>query len=678
MRFFHGDGPACQFEAGQQKGGTYPCWVCPINIERSSDVTYTFNLNIQSVKQRMEKVLESVASQSKIHHRATKLYNNLSKTEIMQELHERGVKFIHNDNKNNLELKLKVEMHGIQRLPALYFEEHDFNDDLMINKYEILPCEPLHDVKGHISNLYEELIHHVNKQEKEILQNLILLSFEGKDCKRGVDYRKSIVKLVIALDGKIDKQVYNIFSTMCNIQALLYYDESKRTVENILRLNNQIFLHIIFLKEVVGMKPVSLTTKKMYGKYYHALIAHSHLMLRLISGKSTNTEEEERTFNTLKSITASSSNHHPDHVILNSIIRLQCKQDFEDGYHKKEQNIISKLSQSLKIQNSEIPFWIIEQYPWEWQSHLERIPDYLLESCWWIETNEAIVFKDTENNQKSLLTPHHFRSSSMLSEQNYLKDCWEECLLQKNCVPALKLKLEIRDEVTIIINESLSYNHNEAAKTSNISINLSTTEIEDEVSQVITSDPLNSTAVNLDLSFQDNEVAKPDEIMVPICSSKVRNIIDVSVITEDVDVSVKSKSKIKSKYTNDKIVHMKPVLDENIKHTEQFGKTASLILKVLPKECDLVKRYDTLRKRFKASRDHMTQKELKKIDAMIQVKIMIIYETLKNELKEFEKKEWHKNSNFGLIPSEKDDKIQYDNVLTKIKIVSILRLEMKF
>ena len=32
----------------------------------------------------------------------------------------------------------------------------------MLKNYEIISCEPLHDVKGHIINLYEEIPYHAH------------------------------------------------------------------------------------------------------------------------------------------------------------------------------------------------------------------------------------------------------------------------------------------------------------------------------------------------------------------------------------------------------------------------------------------------------------------------------------------------------------------------------------
>ena len=60
----------------------------------------------------------------------------------------------------------------------------------MLEHYEILGCEPLHDIKHHIENMYAELPHHLNKAEKKLMEEAIRLSLERKDINRGIDYHK--------------------------------------------------------------------------------------------------------------------------------------------------------------------------------------------------------------------------------------------------------------------------------------------------------------------------------------------------------------------------------------------------------------------------------------------------------------------------------------------------------
>ena len=51
----------------------------------------------------------------------------------------------------------------------------------------------------------------------------------------------------------------------------------------------------------------------------------------MFSGRSANTEEEEATFNTLKTFTNLTSNHHPQNVIFNSLVHLQANEILAAG-----------------------------------------------------------------------------------------------------------------------------------------------------------------------------------------------------------------------------------------------------------------------------------------------------------------------------------------------------------
>ena len=89
-----------------------------------------------------------------------------------------------------------------------------------------------------------------------------------------------------------------------------------------MRLYNLTFIHAMEIKKLIG-KTKHLTTRKMHGQYYHALIVHAAQQMRIVSLSSVNAENEERSFNFLKTVSASSSNHHPENVLTNAFIRLQ-------------------------------------------------------------------------------------------------------------------------------------------------------------------------------------------------------------------------------------------------------------------------------------------------------------------------------------------------------------------
>ena len=90
-------------------------------------------------------------------------------------------------------------------------------------------------------------------------------------------------------------------------------------------------------------------------------------MSRVISGRTSNTESEEATFKSLKTFTNRTSNHHPDHIVLNVLIRRQAKEAFKPHRLKnfKEEKVFKNLYLSIKkkmLSNTVIPFIWIEKY----------------------------------------------------------------------------------------------------------------------------------------------------------------------------------------------------------------------------------------------------------------------------------------------------------------------------
>ena len=77
---------------------------------------------MMSLQDRIEKVKSTTMSQIKLQKQQLKLYERLSKTEIIDELHQRAVKFTSTLTKKDLMDILSYEMHGIQRLPALWYD----------------------------------------------------------------------------------------------------------------------------------------------------------------------------------------------------------------------------------------------------------------------------------------------------------------------------------------------------------------------------------------------------------------------------------------------------------------------------------------------------------------------------------------------------------------------------
>ena len=61
IRFFYGDGPAAQFEAGHKQGGRYCCVGCGADSGRFSDIAYSYRSPKPSLKERQDFVLKGRA-----------------------------------------------------------------------------------------------------------------------------------------------------------------------------------------------------------------------------------------------------------------------------------------------------------------------------------------------------------------------------------------------------------------------------------------------------------------------------------------------------------------------------------------------------------------------------------------------------------------------------------------
>ena len=86
-----------------------------------------------------------------------KPFNKLRVAELRSELSARGI-FDMAANKPDLEKQLQRTLKGVQRVPSLLLlQPNQPISQLNLQDYTILDCEPLHDVKGHILNIFEEL-----------------------------------------------------------------------------------------------------------------------------------------------------------------------------------------------------------------------------------------------------------------------------------------------------------------------------------------------------------------------------------------------------------------------------------------------------------------------------------------------------------------------------------------
>ena len=136
------------------------------------------------------------------------------------------------------------------------------------------------------------------------------------------------------------------------------------------------------------------------------------------------------------------SNHQPENIISNAVIRYRAKTKLEGVASKSVHRLYEPISKVHK--NTTILFAWITQFSSEYQTHLDCISDYLLDKVsWWEEAKTGVMFCDVDNcrNEKSTLQLHHFRSSTLKNEMEMLRQCWDKCTtIYRSSIPAKSIK----------------------------------------------------------------------------------------------------------------------------------------------------------------------------------------------------------------------------------------------
>ena len=179
--------------------------------------------------------------------------------------------------KKKLTDSLKEIFMGVQRVPSLLLTNPTQSlEDLNLQNYTIFDCEPLHDLKGHLSNLFDELPQLLEKSLADDVKSVLNVHLHMKETKRGGDFRLAAVH-VLALLRKREStpaEVLKLIETAVDISELLYADEDKGSPKCILILYNTTWLHFELCSELLSATTL-ITHRKMFGVYLHAITHHA-------------------------------------------------------------------------------------------------------------------------------------------------------------------------------------------------------------------------------------------------------------------------------------------------------------------------------------------------------------------------------------------------------------------
>ena len=349
-------------------------------------------------------------------------------------------------------------------------------------------------------------------------------------------------------------KVQTLVDTMTEVCSILYARLEERCPRTILRLHNQTFLHAIACEEVIG-KPRILTKKKFYGRYLHSLVVHAPIQDRIICSRSTNTEKQERHFNTLSSISTATSSRRPGEIITPGIIRMQAEMKSDENKErdtvKEQESRLGKLARCLPpAQNTVIPHRVILKYPQAYQAHLEKIADFLLcgEGTWWRHILTGVEFLDgPDERQSNGKGPplHHFRTHTIKSEDQYLRDSWKQCMTNHVTIPHHVVRIYDEDGNLKSIKHTAFLEEDDASDSSdevdceplsNRTLDSDSPEIQDEEEEGEEVVDLQQVGEELMESIQDeSSLAQPDNLLTPCIestASKVQSQIAIEATAE--------------------------------------------------------------------------------------------------------------------------------------------------
>ena len=200
----------------------------------------------------------------------------------------------------------------------------------------------------------------------------------------------------------------------------------------------------------------------------HNLLVYAPIQFRVVSGNSINTEDEERQFNEIKNMCKGTTNNKPGHFIGNIIVRMKCESSAKQkiGYVKGIDNTVHEINsmgnQLVKYRrNSLFEYKYIQKHFDDWQSHLQRIADFINfgENIWWEKNVFGVEFFDVPDNQPKLVYHpkiHHFRSSNISTVTRMLEDHWSTILKNNTPIPTHKVLIGDLNDIPQIMETTYS------------------------------------------------------------------------------------------------------------------------------------------------------------------------------------------------------------------------------
>ena len=375
--------------------------------------------------------------------------DNLKVADLRKELQTRGVQ-TQGMLKPQLLSTLTDILQGAQRVPTLLtlYPTQPLSS-LNLNKYEVLDCEPLHDLKGHLYNLLPEIPNLLQPPLSSECQ-LLLDTTLPKQKVSGAFLRVAAIKLLIKLQNHsihVDKLLLALLNTIVRVSELLYSYDQIRSPKTILQLYNVTWYHHELCCHFLS-NPKHQSRSHLFGIYLHDLVAHAPPIYQLVCLRSMNAESQESLFSQAKHIGLKATSRKPENILPTILICMQARQkahDCEESVHKQDSMVSATASKVGEYRGTFITNTFIMGRLSSWQAHLMRISSYVKhgEGIWWQKKEDGFKFNDSADDPDFHPNgPHldHFRSSTLPDVYCKMSQDWDSILQERVELPSPSIR----------------------------------------------------------------------------------------------------------------------------------------------------------------------------------------------------------------------------------------------
>lgn len=142
-------------------------------------------------------------------------FERLTNNQLKEELQARAI-YNFGSTKADTRQSLNEALTGVQRVPSLLFSSPTENiQTLKLKNYTVLECEPLHDLKGHLCNVFEILPTILEKELAASCKTILDIDLFKKDTKRGADFYSQQCLTLSAgciISAEACGEVYSLFN----------------------------------------------------------------------------------------------------------------------------------------------------------------------------------------------------------------------------------------------------------------------------------------------------------------------------------------------------------------------------------------------------------------------------------------------------------------------------------